>query len=212
MYKTRFKQWGLRKYFNEQEVLAMCRVKIQRDAKASPKSESLFFCRGKVVDWTKIERYLRENPGTLSKLRALAVTDPKRPGCIEEILPCNIFVISHRPPRLIRGDKWNEENERALLALRDHWIPGKSEILPRLLTRIHVVANLIRSQRTLGITSGRLHVSSCLESASQTLAEQVKAGQPWVSFSILMAAADLSNRHGLPELAQQWVSYTAEPC
>ena len=129
MYRARFKQWGLRKNFSEEEILAMCRVKAQRDATTCRGSETLFFRRQKPVDWVKVRRYLRDSPGTIDKLRVLIAHDRCRPGCIEKILPHDIYVVSHHPQRVIRGERRSEEVEQTLLALHAHWVAGESEII-----------------------------------------------------------------------------------
>lgn len=193
----------------------MCRVKAQRDATTCRGSEALFFRHQKPVDWVKVRRYLRDSPGTIDKLRVLIAHDRCRPGCIEKILPHDTYVISHQPPRVIRGERRSEEIEQTLLALRDHWVAGKSEMM---FGFEHIVQSTsIFLQREASLTEApalltSLEIRNSLDKASEVLAEDIKAGRPWASFSIMTGSLVLKEYRGLPELAQHFVSYAVDLC
>lgn len=67
MYKHRLQKWGLDKNFKEKEVVHMSLVKRQRDALGK---QSLFYVRGKQVDWDQVEKYLHRRPDLQTKINA----------------------------------------------------------------------------------------------------------------------------------------------
>lgn len=67
MYKHRLQKWGLDKKFKEKEVVHMSLVKRQRDALGK---QSVFYVRGRQVDWDQIEKYLHRRPDLQTKINA----------------------------------------------------------------------------------------------------------------------------------------------
>ncbi|KAH7161994.1 Clr5 domain-containing protein [Dactylonectria estremocensis] len=67
MYKHRLQKWGLDKKYKEKEVIHMSLLKKQREALGK---RSIFFVRGKEVDWEQIEKYLHRRPDLKTKIRA----------------------------------------------------------------------------------------------------------------------------------------------
>ncbi|KAK2770172.1 hypothetical protein CKAH01_04515 [Colletotrichum kahawae] len=59
MYKTRIKRWGLDKKFKEAEVLAMLKLKRDRDAIGK---DTRFAIRNQDVDWGRVVHYLKRRP------------------------------------------------------------------------------------------------------------------------------------------------------
>ncbi|KAH7169920.1 Clr5 domain-containing protein [Dactylonectria macrodidyma] len=67
MYKHRLQKWGLEKKYKEKEVVYMSLLKQQRAAHGK---RSVFFIRGKEVDWGQIEKYLNRRPDLQTKIKA----------------------------------------------------------------------------------------------------------------------------------------------
>lgn len=67
MYKYRFKKWGLDKKYKEKEVIQMSLLKQQRIVAGK---QSIFFVRGRQVEWEQVERYLRRRPDLETKIKA----------------------------------------------------------------------------------------------------------------------------------------------
>ncbi|KAH7146844.1 Clr5 domain-containing protein, partial [Dactylonectria estremocensis] len=67
MYKHRLQNWGLDKKYKEKEVVQMSLLKQQRGAVGK---QSLFFVRGRQVDWGQIEKYLHRRPDLQTKIKA----------------------------------------------------------------------------------------------------------------------------------------------
>ncbi|KAI1457932.1 Clr5 domain-containing protein [Annulohypoxylon moriforme] len=65
MYKKRIKAWGFDKKLKEHEVVELLRQKADRDTAGKA---SIFFIRGRQVDFEKIRRYVEGKPDILSKL------------------------------------------------------------------------------------------------------------------------------------------------
>ncbi|KAH6983907.1 Clr5 domain-containing protein [Ilyonectria destructans] len=67
MYKHRFKKWGLDKKYKEKEVIQMSLLKQQRSVAGK---QSIFFVRGRQVNWEQVEKYLRRRPDLETKIKA----------------------------------------------------------------------------------------------------------------------------------------------
>ncbi|KAH7118267.1 Clr5 domain-containing protein [Dactylonectria estremocensis] len=67
MYKHRLQKWGLDKKYKEREVIFMSLLKQQRDALGK---QSVFYVRGRRVNWGQIEKYLHRRPDLQTKIRA----------------------------------------------------------------------------------------------------------------------------------------------
>lgn len=67
MYKYRLKKWDLDKKYKEREVIQMSLIKQQRK---SVGKRTIFFIRGKQVDWDQVERYLYRRPDLQTKIKA----------------------------------------------------------------------------------------------------------------------------------------------
>ncbi|KAK5662217.1 hypothetical protein OQA88_8122 [Cercophora sp. LCS_1] len=65
MFKVRIKRWGLEKNNDEAKVIAMVRIKRERDKAGK---ETAFRLGERAVDWKDIERYIKRKPGVLAKL------------------------------------------------------------------------------------------------------------------------------------------------
>ncbi|KAF3798864.1 hypothetical protein GCG54_00008322 [Colletotrichum gloeosporioides] len=72
MYKTRIKRWGLDKKFKEAEILALLKLKRDRDAVGK---DTRFAIRNQDVDWGRVVHYLKRRPDLQDKLRLSAADD-----------------------------------------------------------------------------------------------------------------------------------------
>ncbi|KAI8223099.1 hypothetical protein K4K54_006390 [Colletotrichum sp. SAR 10_86] len=69
MYKTRIKRWGLDKKFKEAEILALLKLKRDRDAVGK---NTRFAIRNQDVDWGRVVHYLKRRPDLQDTLRLSA--------------------------------------------------------------------------------------------------------------------------------------------
>lgn len=95
MYKSRIWKWGLDKKLKSDEVLAILRLKIERDAQGK---HSHFTIRGQPVDLDNINRYVKRNPLLLARLQAGQVPCIQTSHEVSCFTPPPSPTISLRPP------------------------------------------------------------------------------------------------------------------
>lgn len=113
MYKSRFKRWGLQKYFRESEVHAIARAKLKRDAVGK---SSEIKKRGRVVDFARFKRHL-ERKGQIHLLQQ----GPSASLQDSDIKDWEFCIMT--PPPYIQSPEIMKETEKMLSFLRT-WIDG----------------------------------------------------------------------------------------
>ncbi|KAI1091162.1 Clr5 domain-containing protein [Rostrohypoxylon terebratum] len=93
MYKKRIKAWGFDKKLKEHEVVELLRQKAERD---SAGKASVFFIRGRQVDFERIRRYVESKPNLLSKLEGVYEKRPS--GIVVCRTPSPVPIALSSPP------------------------------------------------------------------------------------------------------------------
>lgn len=89
MFKDRFRHWRLSKNLQPDEVLALCRIKLNRDAVGAPLE---FYRYGKLVTPAKLERYLCDHPNLQAKLASFVPDEVTTDRLIDNFLPAHHLV------------------------------------------------------------------------------------------------------------------------
>lgn len=216
MYKSRLKAWNMEKNLRREEVLAMMRVKMQRDF-SGQKAE--FWRNGKMVSYETLHNYLRFNKKASADLRRYIDSDRKSMLPIEAILPAHIVVLNPMPP--LKFDERMHNTEGMLVGFQNYtqaafsngtwqqarsgnWFSMKGGTFHGTLDFRSYVYVAIRM-----VNEGHVHRAQFLNIAFSAIKPIIMTENPSLVIEITVLFHELENEFKRPEIGRLFIDYVA---